>query len=74
MRALFSIVAFVLAGLVPLAHADKLLVLSKAKSELAIIDPESLKVEKTVPVGHAPHEVCTSADTAISKNWSVTTK
>jgi YVTN family beta-propeller protein len=51
-----------LVGFAPLANADKLLVLSKARSELAIIDPESLKVAKSVPVGHAPHEVCTSAD------------
>lgn len=62
MRASFSTFLFTLAGIASFAEADKLLVLSKAKSELAIVDPASLKVEKTVPVGHAPHEVCTSAD------------
>ena len=55
MRALLPVFTITLAGFTQLAEADKLLVLSKAKSELAIIDPDSLKLEKTVPVGHAPH-------------------
>lgn len=55
----FAIALFVMA---PWADADRLVVLSKAQSKLAIIDPETLKVEMTLPVGHAPHEVCVSAD------------
>jgi YVTN family beta-propeller protein len=42
--------------------ADRLLVLSKAESKLAIIDPATLEVIARVPTGHSPHEVCTSAD------------
>lgn len=40
----------------------KLLVLSKAESKLAIVDPQTLKVTASVPTGSAPHEVCVSAD------------
>lgn len=39
-----------------------LLVLNKAESTLAIIDPATLKVIARVPTGEAPHEVAASAD------------
>jgi YVTN family beta-propeller protein len=39
-----------------------LLALSKRDHTLAIIDPKSLKVLATVPVGNDPHEVVASAD------------
>lgn len=39
-----------------------LLVLNKAESTLAIIDPSTLKVLARVPTGEAPHELTTSGD------------
>jgi YVTN family beta-propeller protein len=45
-----------------LADDARLLVLSKAESTLAIVDPATLKVTATVPTGLSPHEVCVSAD------------
>jgi YVTN family beta-propeller protein len=42
--------------------ARALLALSKGDHVLAIIDPVSLKVVATVPVGSDPHEVIASAD------------
>ncbi|HVU83867.1 MAG TPA: hypothetical protein VHC50_03445, partial [Puia sp.] len=39
-----------------------LLALSKANHTLAIVDPASLKVVATVPVGSDPHEVIASSD------------
>ena len=47
----------------PTRH-QTLLVLSKKAHTLAIIDPTSLKVLATVPVGNDPHEVIASADGA----------
>lgn len=49
--------SFVLAEVTP-----KLLVLSKAESKLAIVDPQTLKVTASIPTGLSPHEVCVSAD------------
>ncbi len=48
-----------------------LLVLSKKNHTLAIVDPTSLKVLATVPVGNDPHEVIASADgsTAFVSNY-----
>ncbi|HEY6332327.1 MAG TPA: beta-propeller fold lactonase family protein [Blastocatellia bacterium] len=42
--------------------SPSLLVLDKSESQLAIIDPVSLKVVGKVPTGNAPHEVIASAD------------
>jgi YVTN family beta-propeller protein len=39
-----------------------LLVLNKSANELAIVDPQSLKVVGRVPTGEGPHEVTVSAD------------
>lgn len=74
MRTLLAGLVLASFGFASVASADKLLVLSKAQNKLAIIDPASLKVEKTVDVGHAPHEVCTSADgkTAFVANYGST--
>lgn len=44
------------------APPPRLLVLSKAESKLAIVDPATLEVIARVPTGIAPHEVCVSAD------------
>lgn len=41
---------------------DAILALSKANHTLAIIDPGTLKILATVPVGSDPHEVIASAD------------
>ena len=51
--------------------ADSLLVLSKAGQTLAIVDPSTLKVITTVPVGIDPHEVIASSDgkTAYVSNY-----
>ncbi len=49
----------------PTRH-QTLLVLSKKAHTLAIVDPTSLKVLATVPVGNDPHEVIASADGAIA--------
>jgi YVTN family beta-propeller protein len=51
--------------------ADSLLVLSKAGQTLAIVDPSTLKVITTVPVGNDPHEVIASSDgkTAYVSNY-----
>ncbi len=48
-----------------------LLVLSKKAHTLAIVDPTTLKVIATVPVGNDPHEVIASADgsTAFVSNY-----
>ena len=48
-----------------------LLVLSKKAHTLAIVDPTTLKVLATVPVGNDPHEVIASADgsTAYVSNY-----
>jgi DNA-binding beta-propeller fold protein YncE len=48
-----------------------LLVLSKQDHTLAIVDPESLRVEARVPVGDDPHEVIASTDgtTAYVSNY-----
>jgi len=42
--------------------AKSLLALSKANHTLAIVDPSTLKVIATVPVGEDPHEVIASSD------------
>jgi len=42
--------------------APALLVLNKAESTLAIIDPATLQVLGRVPTGEAPHEIIASAD------------
>ena len=42
--------------------AAKLLVLAKKDERLAIVDPATLKVMATVPVGGNPHEVIASPD------------
>lgn len=41
---------------------DRLVVLNKAESTAAIVDPVSLKVVAKVPVGEGPHEAAISAD------------
>lgn len=41
---------------------QSLLALSKTKHTLAIVDPATLKVVATVPVGNDPHEVIASSD------------
>ena len=53
------------------APASTLLVLSKRAHTLAIVDPTTLKVLATVPVGNDPHEVIASADgsTAYVSNY-----
>ena len=51
--------ALLLAGT---ASADTLLVLNKADSNLAFVDPAKLQVITTIPTGKAPHEVAVSAD------------
>ncbi len=48
------------------AHADTLLVLNKADSTLAFVDPASLEVITKIAVGNAPHEVAVSADGRIA--------
>lgn len=49
-----------------------LLALSKTGRTLAIVDPATLKIDATVPVGPAPHEVVASADgnTAYVSNFN----
>ncbi len=51
--------------------ATSLLALSKQDHTLSIVDPVSLKIEATVPVGEDPHEVIASADgkTAYVSNY-----
>ena len=39
-----------------------LLVLNKAANELAIVDPQSLRIVGRVPTGEGPHEVTVSSD------------
>jgi YVTN family beta-propeller protein len=43
-------------------RADTLLVLNKADSNLAFVDPASLQVITKIPTGNAPHEVAVSSD------------
>jgi YVTN family beta-propeller protein len=51
--------------------ADSLLVLSKQDHSLSVVDPSSLKVVATMPVGNDPHEVIASTDgkTAYVSNY-----
>jgi YVTN family beta-propeller protein len=59
---LFCAVALV-PGLAPSqTHAPALLVVQKADSSLAIVDPTAKKVLGRVPVGQEPHNVTASAD------------
>src|SRR5271170_2883439 len=53
------------------AQSASLLVLSKKAHTLSIVDPVSLKVIASVPVGNDPHEVIASADgkTAYVSNY-----
>jgi YVTN family beta-propeller protein len=53
------------------AQSASLLVLSKKAHTLSIVDPASLKVMASVPVGNDPHEVVASADgrTAYVSNY-----
>jgi YVTN family beta-propeller protein len=53
------------------AGSARLLALSKQDHTLAIVDPATLRVEATVPVGDDPHEVIASADgkTAYVSNY-----
>jgi YVTN family beta-propeller protein len=53
------------------APAKSLLVLEKDKTQLDIIDPSTLKILGSVPVGEDPHEVIASADgkTAYVSNY-----
>jgi YVTN family beta-propeller protein len=53
------------------AQSAELLVLSKRAHTLSIVDPVSLKVIATAPVGNDPHEVIASADgkTAYVSNY-----
>jgi len=62
--AIVSIAIVVSLGLARGRRSDpgSLLVLNKAESTLAIIDPTTLKVVARVPTGEAPHEVTASAD------------
>lgn len=48
--------------LAPNVHADGLLVLNKADSTLAFVDPASLHVITKIATGNAPHEVAVSTD------------
>ncbi|HSB12468.1 MAG TPA: cytochrome D1 domain-containing protein [Blastocatellia bacterium] len=64
---LMTVAAMVIVVSLGLASAGQtdhgtLLVLNKAESTLAIIDPASLKVVARVPTGDAPHEVVASPD------------
>ena len=45
---------------------EALLVLSKGNHTLAIVDPSTLKVVATAPVGPDPHEVVASADGTVA--------
>jgi YVTN family beta-propeller protein len=56
---LFGLVAGVVAESTP---PNALLVLAKADSTLAIVDPSTLKIVARVPAGPDPHEVITSSD------------
>lgn len=53
------------------AQGGRLLVLSKRNHTLSIVDPATLKVTATAPVGDDPHEVIASADghTAYVSNY-----
>jgi YVTN family beta-propeller protein len=51
-----------IAAALPAAAQHRLLVLNKTDHTMSIVDPASMKVVGTVPVGRGPHEAVASAD------------
>jgi YVTN family beta-propeller protein len=76
-RWLLSSASLAILALVPTAPAQTktphpaLVVLNKDDSQLAIVDPQSLKVVAKVPTGPTPHEVAVSSDgkLAVTTNY-----
>lgn len=67
MRPIKTLVLFsVMISSTALFAGHTLLVLSKVDHTLSFVDPVSLKVTKTVPVGADPHEVVVSSDNKIA--------
>lgn len=58
--------ALALAAVLPANAQHRLLVLNKADHTMSVVDPASMKVTGTVPVGRGPHEAITSADGKIA--------
>ena len=56
------LVAFIFAATKCNAQTKTLLALSKKNHTLAIVDPGTLKIIATIPVGEDPHEVVASSD------------
>ena len=60
------LVAALFLAALPATAQHRLLVLNKADHTMVAVDPATLKVTGTVPVGRGPHEVITSADGKIA--------